>query len=366
METRRGRRRPPWNPWRRAAVPLTLLLAVTIGAAAAVSHSTSEPTRVAVRATPSASAQPTYTPEDDTGTFAVPTPTAPTELGNAVAVTAGLRGPHILLPILLYHYIRVNPVATDKVGWNLSVTPQHFAQQMAFLHYIGAHTLTLSDALTALRTGKPLPPRSVILTFDDGYFNFASQATPVMVRNGLVGTVFVVSGFLGRNGYMTPEQVQQVADEGMTIGCHTVSHLALASIPLSLAQQQIDVAHKALEALIGRKITDFAYPYGSYDAAVEKLVQADGFSDAVTTDWGSELYLSQPYAWPRYRIGGGDTLQSFADKALYGTPASSINTLLAHFMASPASKPTPTPSSSSSPSGTVAIASLGEDSRRYS
>jgi peptidoglycan/xylan/chitin deacetylase (PgdA/CDA1 family) len=333
-------------------------------AVAAVDHAVPSG-RVAARPLPSAHALPSSTAQDDVGTFVDPTPTPK---AAAAAVAAGARGPggpHIVLPILLYHYIRVNPVATDQVGWNLSVTPAHFAQQMAFLRFIGAHTLTLTDALDALRTGTALPPRSVILTFDDGYTNFATRATPVMVQDGLVGTVFVVSGFIGRNGYMTAAQVQQVAAEGMVIGCHTVSHVALASVPLSFAQQQIDVAHSQLEALLGTRITDFAYPYGSYDAAVEKLVQADGFSDAVTTDSGATLYLSQPYAWPRYRVGGSDTVESFAHKALFGMPLNTINQLLARFLASPAaSGATPSPSPTPSHAATAQVAAT--DSRRYS
>jgi peptidoglycan/xylan/chitin deacetylase (PgdA/CDA1 family) len=358
MVTRRGRRPAPRFPWRRAAVPLTLLLAATLAAAAAVDHSVPS-THVAQRPTPLSSAFAWATPEDDTGAFVDPTPTAPSVVAAGIH---GPSGPSITLPILLYHYIRVNPVPTDKVGWNLSVTPSNFARQMAFLHFIGAHTVSLTDALDALRTGKPLPPRSVVLTFDDGYFDFASRAAPVMFRDGLTGTVFVVSGFIGRNGYMTADQVRQVVSMGMTVGCHTVSHVALATVPLPYAKQQIDIAHSQLQALIGRPVTDFAYPYGSYDPAVENLVQADGFSDAVTTDVGSTLYLSRPYAWPRYRVGGSDTLQSFAHKALFGMPLGTIDTLLARFLASPAASATPSPS----PTARPATALVGEDSRRYS
>jgi peptidoglycan/xylan/chitin deacetylase (PgdA/CDA1 family) len=335
---------------------------VATAAAAATVHRVA-PTTTATRGAPAFFAVPRHTPEDDVGTFVDPTPSA-----QPAAVTAGLRGPHIDLPILLYHYIRINPVPSDRVGFNLSVTPNNFAQQMAFLRYVGAHTVSLSDALQALRTGHPLPPRSLILTFDDGYMNFATKATPVLVQNHLIGTVFVVSGFLNRNGYMTAAQVRQVDAEGMVVGVHTINHVALAGVPLAYAKTQIDVAHQQLEALVGHPISDFAYPYGSYDAAVEKLVQQDGFADAVTTEDGDALYLANPYAWPRYHVGGTDTLSSFAHKALLGMPVAQINRLVAQFLASPAASPaTPSPSASPSPSGTaVASASTPVDSRRYS
>ena len=364
MEPRRGRRPAPHRShvWRHAALPLALLLAATTAATLVVRHEAPTATARATVPTPRVAL---HTPEDDIGGFVDPTPTAPSELSGGIAVTAGLRGPHITLPILLYHYIRFNPVASDRVGFNLSVTPPNFAQQMAFLHFIGAHTVTLSDAVEALRTGHSLPPRSLILTFDDGYTNFATRATPVMVQDGLTGTVFVVSGFINRNGYMTADQVKSVVAQGMVVGVHTVSHVALASVPLSYAKTQIDVAHQQLEELIGRRITDFAYPYGSYDVAVEKLVAADGFSDAVTTDVGSTLYLSEPYAWPRYRVGGTDTLQSFAHKALFGMPLAQIDRLLAEFHAAPSATAAPSPSATPTPTPRP-LADSAEDSRRYS
>jgi peptidoglycan/xylan/chitin deacetylase (PgdA/CDA1 family) len=272
------------------------------------------------------------TPEDDVST---PTPTAPAQV--AAQVQPGPQGAHLSVPILLYHYVRFNPVASDQVGFELSVTPPNFALQMGFLRWIGAHTLSLADLRNALASGRPLPPRSVVLTFDDGYTNFATVAAPVMHHDGLMGTVFVVSGFIGRNGYMNAAQVLQAQAMGMVIGCHTVNHVDLAAVPLAIARTQIDVAHQALDALTGHDVRDFAYPYGGFNGAVEKLVQADGFADAVTTEWGATELQSQAMAWPRMRIGGHDSIWSFAGKALAGMPAAQVNALVRAYLASPAS-----------------------------
>src|SRR5258708_1201134 len=108
-------------------------------------------------------------------------------------------------------------------------------------------------------------------------------AAPIMARKGLVGTGFVVTGFLGRTAYMNVDQVRQVESIGMVIGCHTVNHLDLSRVPLAVAKLQIEVSHQELETLIGKKVLDFAYPYGGYTTAVEQLVLANGFPDAVST-----------------------------------------------------------------------------------
>src|SRR5205807_9383723 len=84
-------------------------------------------------------------------------------------------GHRVSVPVLMYHYIRINPHPGDRVGFNLSVTPQHFAQQMQLLHDAGAHAVTLADLDRALNGEFQLPPHPVVLTFDGGYDDFATE-----------------------------------------------------------------------------------------------------------------------------------------------------------------------------------------------
>jgi peptidoglycan/xylan/chitin deacetylase (PgdA/CDA1 family) len=220
----------------------------------------------------------------------------------------------------MYHYIRINPVATDKVGFGLSVTPDNFAAQMAYLHSVGAHTVTLAQVMSSLNGGRALPPHSVVLTFDDGHDDFATEATPIMKRYGFVGTDFVVPGFLGHASYMTQAQVREVDAEGMVIGAHTVHHVALATVSLPIAQAEIVGSKQLLQQLLGHQVVDFAYPYGSYDAAVGNLVRAAGFRDAVTTYAGDVQYAARPFVLDRIRVSGGEGLASFAAEALLPPP----------------------------------------------
>jgi len=275
-------------------------------------------------------------------------PTPPPTPGAVVAAkpAAPNGDTAVSLPILTYHWIRVNPVPSDQLGFHLSVTPANFARQMDFLRFAGVHTLTLADAMSALESGKPLPPRSVVLTFDDGYADFATAAVPVLRRDGLVGTVYVVSGFVGRPAYMNADQVRQVDQDGMVVGCHTVNHVDLARTSLQVAAMQVTVSHQQLEALVGHKVLDFAYPYGGFTPAVAQMVIGDGFRDAVTTQGGTVLRLAQRGVWPRLHVDGADNLDSFAYKALVGTPAPEIQQLLHGFAAEQNSGPQPSPSPS--------------------
>jgi len=299
---RRGWRRRPPSPWRRAAILLAVAVLLPLGA---LLFRSEEPAR---QGAPAARVE-AETPSDQPSIDASSEAATPTDVPSEVAVRPGVN-----VPILLYHYIRVNPRPWDRVGFHLSVTPQHFAEQMQLLHDVNAHTVTLTAVLSALSGGPPLPPRSVVLTFDDGYADFATTAAPIMADLGLQGTAFVVSGFVGRPGYMSADQVRQVVAMGATIGAHTVHHWGLARLSPATARAEITDSRQQLAAITGMLPDDFAYPYGNFDTAVVQLVQEAGFRDAVSTLGGSFQSYGFRYVLHRERVGGGDTLAAFAAK----------------------------------------------------
>src|SRR5579884_3853514 len=191
---------------------------------------------------------------------------------------------------------------------------------MDWLKRAGGHPVTLSQVLQAMAGGAPLPPHPVVLTFDDGYDDFATAATPVLLRDGFVGTDFVVSGFVGRPGYMTAQQVQQVAAAGMVIGAHTVHHVDLAALPAALQAIEIASSRQVLQQLLHRPVLDFAYPYGDFTATTAALVAKAGFSDAVTLTAGTQQCASDRYLLDRIRVQGSDTVWTFARSAGVAPP----------------------------------------------
>lgn len=239
-------------------------------------------------------------------------PVMPPAPAPAVAVSTGACAS---VPVLVYHYISLPGDPRNTLGWELTVTPDEFKQQMDWLHAAGGHTITPAQLMEALRTRQALPPHAVVLTFDDGYDNFATKAAPVLVQDGFVGIDYVVSGFIGRPAYMSAAQVKQVAAMGMVIGAHTVHHLRLDGLPPEAAAAEIAASKAALEELLGTPVRDFAYPYGKYNLTVAALVAQAGFSDAVTMDYGYTQCLSQPYTLHRVRVLGDDNVWSFAGKA---------------------------------------------------
>jgi peptidoglycan/xylan/chitin deacetylase (PgdA/CDA1 family) len=222
-------------------------------------------------------------------------------------------GPHsINVPILTYHYIRVNPDRNDRLGFALSVTPSDFAAQMDWLAQNGYHPITTEDMFLYLAGAQSLPGKPVILTFDDGYDDFYTTALPILRSHDFQAVAYVVSGFVGTSRYMTAAQVREADRSGIEIGSHTVSHADLANLSAAAVWSQLTQSKAFLEQLLGHPVVSFCYPSGRYTAAVASAVAAAGFHDATTTRYGYSYTLANRYVWSRLRISGGESLGQFA------------------------------------------------------
>ncbi len=239
--------------------------------------------------------------------------------GRSAPGGSGLGALHV--PILAYHYVRTDRTPGDVLGQRLSVTPEQFAAQMDLLRRSGAHAVTLHDVVAALHGELALPSHPVVLTFDDGYDNFAFNALPVLQRDHLCATLFAVPGFLGRPGYLTAGSLRTVAAAGVRIGAHTVDHLDLTRQPAAAVADQVTRSGDTLRALTGQPVRDFAYPYGTFDATAMAAVQAAGYDDAVALGNGLPESWDGRLALPRVEVVGGESLQQFATDAGVAKPA---------------------------------------------
>jgi peptidoglycan/xylan/chitin deacetylase (PgdA/CDA1 family) len=290
-----------------------------------------EPQPVAVAATPE-SAVPTVEPAPiqlATASSAEPTLTstpiqlAPVE-GGAVAPVATLfpiapapadapadpQSTGSPPPILMYHYIRSVDQGSDSLGYELSVTPDDFNSQMAWLHEQGYIGMRMDGITRCLRGEAPCPSKAIALTFDDGYVDAYTDALPVLKRYGLLATFYIVSNFVGQPGYMTWEQVAALRDAGMEIGAHTVSHPDLTLLDWETAGFEIAQSKAELDHRLGINVTSFCYPTGLYNGGIEEQVRAAGYLNATTTRWDNDT--SDIMALPRRRLSGGTALDAFA------------------------------------------------------
>ncbi len=215
------------------------------------------------------------------------------------------------VPILMHHYIRVNPDPKDRLGADLSVRPELFAAQMAWLASHGYHTVTLGQVIAAWQ-GASLPANPIVVTFDDGYEDVYAEAFATMRRYAFVGVAFVVTGFIGRQGYATVSELREMRDHGWEIGSHSQSHVDLTKLGAAALRYETEGAAIRLDELVGQRPISFAYPAGRFNPWAERAVASAGYSDAVTTQWGIADMQSDRMALPRLRIRGSMDLSSFA------------------------------------------------------
>ncbi len=220
------------------------------------------------------------------------------------------------VPVLMYHYIRVveNP-QQDKLGVSLSVTPDDFDKQMAYITAHGFTPITPDDLWQALNKQAKLPAKPILLTFDDGYADFYTAAWPILKKYNVKATVYVVTGFLGddQKRYMSWDEVKELDTSGLiTIGDHTIHH---ANVAVSAnAAQEISLSKKQLETYLDHPITSFVYPGGTFNDKAVGLVNTAGFNLAFTTVEGRVHTLDQRLVLPRVRISGTMNYAKFVER----------------------------------------------------
>jgi peptidoglycan/xylan/chitin deacetylase (PgdA/CDA1 family) len=241
-----------------------------------------------------------------------PTVAPPTSV--PVAAPARARDTTVI-PILMYHYVRIVEDPKDQVGINLSVKPQMFAAQMQYLADKGYATLTMREVYAILAGQQPLPPKPIALTFDDGYRDFYAAAWPILKQHGFKATSYVITDFIGWDAYMTWPMLQELDTSGLIeIGAHTRSHADLRALSAARRWDEIIGSKAILEQGLGHPIVSFCYPAGYYNAAALADVKRANFLTAVTTQGGTKQNLQWAYELPRVRVNGPDPLTAWASK----------------------------------------------------
>lgn len=222
-------------------------------------------------------------------------------------------GYQLKVPILLYHYIGNNPNPQDTQRNVLSVSPDQFDKQMKYLQDNGYSTSTLDTLYAALKKQATLPPKSVILTFDDGYVDFYVNAYPILKKYNFHATVFIPTGMMNQGFYLGWFQIKEMHSSGLIhFGSHSVHHSHLPSLSSDVALIELSQSKTVLQDMLGVPINFMAYPYGATNFEVTELVKKTGYVGAVGT-WGSNIQSEDTiYNMPRFKVGGGVDLKYFA------------------------------------------------------
>ncbi len=200
------------------------------------------------------------------------------------------------VPILGYH--RVGEWKGDHVP---TVSAAAFERQLIFLARHRYRVLSLDQLLDALDRGDRLR-RSAVITFDDGCEETYTVAWPLLKRYGVPATVFVTPGEIGRPGFATWPQVEAMANDGMTIGSHTMHHSYLPLVAEERLPEELVESKRLIEGHIQRPVHFISYPTGGFTARVQDVVEQAGYRAACTTNRAVSRAIIDRYALRRIKI----------------------------------------------------------------
>lgn len=181
------------------------------------------------------------------------------------------------IPVLCYHNIRaIKPNASASVK-AYTVTPKAFEEQMKALSDAGFQTI-LPDQLHAyLAHNKPLPAKPILITFDDTREEHFRIAAPEMAKYGFKGVFFIMTVSIGRPGYMNKQQIKNLSDMGHSIGSHTWDHHRVTKYSEKDWEIQLLKPQKQLEAITGKPIRYFSYPFGLWNAPAIARIKNENY-----------------------------------------------------------------------------------------
>ena len=265
---------------------------------------------------PSPTPTPTPTPS--------PSPTPPCE-GTCTTVPLPQLGPtpnpaaaaafRLHVPIFEYH--RVKPFDGEG-GYSRSLItpPPVFDAQLTALAAAGWKTITMGELGDDLRLGIVPPPKTFVITLDDGYEDGYQNAYPILVAHGFTATFFVIAGRIGTEGYLTPFEIKRLAFYGFEIGNHSFSHRDLAALPPEQLTRETRDASAVIANITGSWPRSFSYPKGFTSAVVVGFLNTcPGLTTAVVQGGSLRQTWTNRWRLSRIRVGPDTYPSDLVDRA---------------------------------------------------
>jgi peptidoglycan/xylan/chitin deacetylase (PgdA/CDA1 family) len=208
------------------------------------------------------------------------------------------------VPVLMYHAVR--PEVTR--GARLIVSVKSFDRQMQFLKERQYNVVSLEKIAEFIREKRKIPPKTIAITFDDGYWDNYTYAYPILKKYNLPATIFLITkevdNKVGLGDKLTWENVILMQDSGLiTFGSHALSHRVLPEIKSEAElRKEIFDSKRILEVRLSRPVNTFCYPKGIFNQQVKDLVKEAGYKVAVATSPGRAFTNDDIFALKRLRI----------------------------------------------------------------
>jgi peptidoglycan/xylan/chitin deacetylase (PgdA/CDA1 family) len=231
------------------------------------------------------------------------------------------------IPILMYHSVS-EPGADSRHPYFGTVTsPAVFEQQMRYLHENGFQTLSPADVFANGETSIRIVRKPVIITFDDGFRDFYTNAQPILAKYGFTAIVYLPTAYIQKTttsfkglDCLTWNEVRELSRAGVLFGSHTVTHPVLKEVAHDQLEAELRDSKATIENELGLAIDSFAYPY-AYPQQNREFVQRlrsvlidAGYQNGVSTIIGSTHGIEDRFCLKRLPANSWDDPTFFAAK----------------------------------------------------
>lgn len=221
--------------------------------------------------------------------------------------------------VLMLHHVEPLPLDLPPLHPDSYLDRGEFAGLLDDLAERRYRTFTLAEAAERSRSGRKLPRRSVVLTFDDACRCFRDHAFPELQARGMTATLFAVSGELGGTNrwdlaagereerLLGAEDLRRLASAGIEIGSHGRRHLDLSACGERELRDEVAGSREDLESTIGAPVRTFCYPYGRLDERARQAAREAGYLAAVSIHGHPGARPGDLWAWPRMIVNPGES-----------------------------------------------------------
>jgi len=230
------------------------------------------------------------------------------------------------IPILMYHSISNGNGNSHHPYYQMTTSPEVFAEQMRCLNDNQYSTIGLGDLVKSVNHSTGFE-RCVVITFDDGFHDFYSHAMPVLSRYGFRATVFLPTGYIGdtrkqfkNRDCLTWGEVRELHRARVTFGSHTVTHPQLCLATREQQEYEIRHSKRCIEDKVGCEVQSFCYPFAfpeqnyAFTHGLRESLKACGYKNGVCTVVGTVRAGQDVYFLKRLPISSWDDQRLFRAK----------------------------------------------------
>jgi len=233
------------------------------------------------------------------------------------------------IPVVLILLLFISPGYAAETGYatvfvyhkfdepespSTSIATEEFQAQLRYLKNNQYNVVSLPELVALIRDKADIPPKTVVITIDDGYKSVYTHAFPLLKKYGFPFTVFLYMEALDRYpDFMTSGDILDIMKyKKATFGNHSYSHQRLARWPegmsrkeyLQLLEDDLTRSQERFKKILGIRPEFYAFPYGEYNQEFVSLLKKHGYTASLTQDPASTGVPTDIYLLPRYASVG--------------------------------------------------------------